>query len=725
MKPQSVPKRLTPQQIGFRFVFRHFACVLLLAGCLSAVPALGSPAGELDPSFGDHGRILLHESEFEEFRGVDVFVDPASGSLLAVGSGWYGNTLLRFSSDGSVDNTFGNQGVVPLDIGDNSLEILDVEQLGDGKLLIAGAMNVYGDPDNVIHGSGLLARMHRDGSLDESFGSNGRAIFQLGGVYEALSEIMVQADGGIVVLGSTDRTGGIERILARYTENGLPDAGFGNGATPGIGVIDVAGIDANLAAIMQQRDGKFMACGNVADITGSSGSSEVLAIRIRPDGVPDSGFGNNGTISIAWQESVQIADCLELADGHLIFAGSSGSGEWQRAATMRLASDGRLDASFGNNGIVLLDTDLPSAATKVLVTSDGALAIAGSKWSPRDDWFSWSDMLVARIDPTSGAIDREFGDRGFTTVDFGSRGYPGVASAARVRQQPDGKLVIIGSQIDLYDNWYPAYSIAITRIDPYGSGSNGWAGLAATYANVPLASDSVTLNLRRTGGSTGQLSVDYRTVDGTATAGVDYVAGSGTVVWSDGELSEKSVSIAVLHAESVTDYRDLIIELFNSSGGLAVDQASISITPSESPSGSPPPATPPPVSSTNGGGGAMGFELCFLIVLAVLGVMKQLASAWRRATPAGLKPRLLRCPLTTTDRIWKISGIACARSSTRSASVNAKAIIQGSHLFDAQPFILCRRRLSLSSPRVLATVCCVRPGHVLIARISRRVRLSK
>lgn len=635
MQVQSAPLRLTPQLTAFRFVFRQFAYALLVAVSLSAIPALGSPGGELDPAFGDHGRILLHQSEFEEFRGVDVFVDRGSGSLLAVASGWYGNALLRFNSDGSLDNAFGNQGVVPLDFGDDRLDILDVEQLADGRLLIAGALNVFGGPDNVIHGTGLLARMHTDGSPDESFGSSGRAVFQLGGVYESLSEIIVQTDGRIVVLGSTDRTGSIERILARYTEDGLPDASFGNSATPGIGVIDVAGIDANLATIVQQSDGKFMACGNATSKTGSPATSQVLAVRIRPDGVRDSEFGNNGMVLLGGRwESIEIGDCLELADGHLIFAGSSGSGARQRAVALRLTPDGRLDAPFGNNGVVVLDTDLPSAATTMLVMSDGALAIAGWQWQPGGGWVSWADMLVARIDPTAGAIDRGFGDRGVTTVDFGTRGYPGVAEPARLRQQPDGKLVVIGTQVDLYD-WYPALSIAITRIDPYGSGSNGWAGLTATHAIVPPAADTAALILRRTGGSTGQLSVDYRTVDGTASSGVDYVASSGTVVWSDGDLSEKTLSIAVLNADPAADFRHFNVELSNSSGGLAVDQATLSISPSESSSGSPPPAappppTPPPGSSTSGGGGAIGSELWFLIALSIFGVVQRS----RRPVPA-------------------------------------------------------------------------------------------
>jgi uncharacterized delta-60 repeat protein len=626
MKTQLTSDRLAPRPNNFHHVFRQLACALLLAASLPGVPALGSPGGELDPAFGDRGRILLREAPFEEFAGVDVFVDPGNGNLLVVADGYHGDRLLRINSDGSLDQSFGNQGTALLDLGNDNLSIADVEWLADGSLLIAGALNVHGDPANVIHGSAFLARMHADGTRDESFGNGGRAALQLGGRYESISEILLQADGRIVVFGSTDRTGSTERILAQYTQDGLPDSSFGFGVTPGVSVVDFAGIAVGLTAIVQQSDAKFLACGYVTSRNGASASNAIVAIRFLPSGAPDSTFGNNGMVLIGgWPDSVKINTCMELADGHFIFAGIAGSDERQRAAVWRITHDGHADASFGANGMAILDTETRSSATAMTVMTDGGLAIAGTRWAPEsqwnpDDygWSLWADMLVARIDPTSGQVDQGFGNQGVTAIDFGTGEYTSRAVASSLTQQPDGKLVIVGSQVDLYD-WYGAYSIALSRVDPYGSGSNGWVSLTDSYAFLPTEGGEVALQLRRTGGSTGQLTVDYRTVADTASAGTDFVATSGTVTWSDGDMSDKTISVTVLSAALAESTVVFNVELFNASGGLAFDQATIVIDRRHSSSGT---------SSTGGGvringgggGGAIGIELWFLMVLTIVGV---------------------------------------------------------------------------------------------------------
>jgi len=616
-----------------------FISVLLLLTGLPAGLALGSPAGELDPAFGDHGRILLRDPPFEELAGVDVFVDPGSGKFTVVADGYNRNILLRFNSDGSLDPDFGVQGMAQLDFGDDDLNVLDVEWLADGKLLIAGALNVYGTPDNVIHGSALLARMLADGTPDLSFGNNGRVILGLGGVYESISEILLQPDGRIVVFGFTIRTGSGERILARYTPDGLLDSGFGNSSTPGISVIDVQGVDAELAAVVQQSDGKFLICGDAGPGAATPDRISLVAIRVQPGGAPDPTFGNDGMLLIGnWQDSVGISACLELADGHVIFTGSAGSDERQRAAAWRMTPDGRLDTGFGAGGMLVLDTNTPSTATAMLIMADSSVAIAGSQWKPstawqgdNNAWLWWSDMLVARFDPTNGEIDLGFGHRGVTIVDFGAQEFASNVYAASLMQQADGRLLVLGAQVDWYD-WYPVYSIAIARIDPYGAGSNGLVGLIDTFVSAPAAGGEVELRLRRTGGSTGQLTVDYRTVADTAAEGQDYVATSGTVTWSDGDMDEKTISITVLSPGQPADGKNFNVALSNSSGGLAIDRARIYIPSSKASTGGGGSGggSNPPVGTvaSSGGGGAIGIELWLLMVLWVFGVA-------RRSYPVG------------------------------------------------------------------------------------------
>ena len=67
-----------------------------------------------------------------------------------------------------------------------------------------------------------------------------------------------------------------------------------------------------------------------------------------------------------------------------------------------------------------------------------------------------------------------------------------------------------------------------------------------------------------------QVTVDYATTDGTATAGVDYTAASGTLSFAAGERS-KTVSVAVLDDAHDEGEETLLLSLSNPSGGRLTD----------------------------------------------------------------------------------------------------------------------------------------------------------
>jgi hypothetical protein len=70
---------------------------------------------------------------------------------------------------------------------------------------------------------------------------------------------------------------------------------------------------------------------------------------------------------------------------------------------------------------------------------------------------------------------------------------------------------------------------------------------SATYT-VGAGGGSVTIQVTRTVGSNGTVGCSYATVNGTAIAGTDYTAVSGTLSWSGGDTSSRSVSIPILPA---------------------------------------------------------------------------------------------------------------------------------------------------------------------------------
>ncbi len=608
---------------------QHLVAILILLSGLYVSVAVATPAGELDPGFGDHGRILLDHKRFEEMQAVAAFQEPLSGKLLIVADGWNRQSLLRFDATGTLDPTFGVDGALPLDFDGDSLYLNDVVRLPDGKFLIAAAMDVYGGPDLIIRGSFLLTRLHIDGTPDRGFGNNGRADAMLGGTYEVFSRLLVQPDGRIVVLGTTDLRKPNEVVLAQFTADGRRVTTFGGGPVAGVAFTDIAGSD-TLASLTLQDDGKLIACGT----TGTTNPS-ILVVRFNSNGSRDTSFGDQGSVKFRnGQNTMESRDCTSMPGGDLVIAGSQGSGSLQRAAVARLTPDGRLDNRFGDNGIAVIANDHPSLAQTLLFMNDGSVAIGGAQFHPNDydeirmfglEWWPRADMLIARIDPASGVLDTAFGNHGMTTIDFGAGNKVSVAYPAQLMQQSDGKLVAVGADIDRYD-WYYWPTIAIARLDPYGAGSNGWAGFANAHFTVAEGDAATEIRIKRTGGSTGSLTVDYRTVDSTAIAPSDYVAMTGTLAWPDGDMSDRSIHVDVVKDDIAEEWEYFEVELFNPNAGVATALASVAIqgttdAGSSGGGGGGSGVTAGGIGAANtasgsSGGGAAGIE--FLMLLALL-----------------------------------------------------------------------------------------------------------
>jgi uncharacterized delta-60 repeat protein len=70
-------------------------------------------------------------------------------------------------------------------------------------------------------------------------------------------------------------------------------------------------------------------------------------------------------------------------------------------------------------------------------------------------------------------------------------------------------------------------------------------GIATPAVEVDESAGFARVVLRRSIGDAGAVSVDYATADGTATAGLDYHAVSGTVRWAAGDSADKTLAIAI------------------------------------------------------------------------------------------------------------------------------------------------------------------------------------
>lgn len=204
--------------------------------------------GKPDATFGTKGRATLKLSEFGD--GIsDVAVQP-DGKIVAGGvtgtedrngGGIY--TLLRFNPDGSLDKTFGEDGIV-------------------SEPSLATLTRFAVQPDGKIVGGDFrfsVVRHNPDGSVDKSFGTNGVTKADFGGGDGAASSLALQPNGRVVVAGSIGSHADSVFALARFNPDGTPDTTFGTGGT------ERTRLDgpAEATDVVIQADGKISAVGRV------------------------------------------------------------------------------------------------------------------------------------------------------------------------------------------------------------------------------------------------------------------------------------------------------------------------------------------------------------------------------------------------------------------------------------------------------------------------------
>ena len=370
---------------------------LLLLGM--PLPALTDP-GDLDPSFGPGGRVL---TDLGGGDGASALVVQPDGKVVAAGGSTVNFALARYHPDGSLDNSFGNAGVVLTDFGAPSRAQALLLQ-SDTKLVAAGAT---GDNHDFA-----LARYHPDGSLDSSFGNGGLVVTDLGGGTDDAGAftLVVQPDGKLVVAGASTEN----FALARYHPDGSLDSGFGNGGV----VLTDFGAASGADALILQPDAKLVAAGRISLL----GGGDFALARYNTDGRLDSSFDGDGRVLTDLGGPARAL--LLQPDGKLVAAG----GSFTDFALVRYNPNGSLDTAFGDAGLVLTDFGPSGEAFALGGQPDGKLVAAGG---------SSGNFALVRYNPDGGR-DTSFGDGGLVRTDLSG-------SARALVLQPDGKLVAAGS----------------------------------------------------------------------------------------------------------------------------------------------------------------------------------------------------------------------------------------------------------------------------------------
>lgn len=159
------------------------------------------------------------------------------------------NALLLNAQPGTLDNTFGNNGIVITNFGNGGDWGWAITTQTDGKIIVVGGVDILGNFDQDFG----VARYNLDGSLDNTFGSDGLISTAIGSDYDEAYSVAVQQDGKILVAGQSWIIN-TDFALVRYNQDGSLDNSFGS---DGIVLTDFGSFEDSAQAIVIQQDGKY------------------------------------------------------------------------------------------------------------------------------------------------------------------------------------------------------------------------------------------------------------------------------------------------------------------------------------------------------------------------------------------------------------------------------------------------------------------------------------
>jgi uncharacterized delta-60 repeat protein len=229
----------------------------------------------------------------------------------------------------------------------------------------------------------------------------------------------VQPDGKtVVLLSAEDASNSV--IVVRLDADGTLDEGFSDGGVLNTGMTGTA----KCTDIELQPDGRLL-------LSGSDRSIDYAVWRFDQDGARDMTFGVDGESKLP-DGNLGIACEMALQpDGQIVTGGGVGG----LPVFARFSTDGVLDTSFGDGGVVRPASWQGVQVHDLAVRPDGRILAGGDRLRPDSD--QPESFVFTQLRPTGG-LDTGFGDGGTAVVTLR-------AGLADMVLRSDGRLVVVGS----------------------------------------------------------------------------------------------------------------------------------------------------------------------------------------------------------------------------------------------------------------------------------------
>lgn len=499
------------------------------AGQLSTIGQALSPTGDIllygcNVAEGDTGHSFLKKlahatdadvAASDNLTGVsnlggDWILERSTGAIEA-NSLALDSVAYTLAAEGSLDATFGNGGKVTTAIGtDGNAYARDVLIQADGKIVVVASARTNGDNDFA------LVRYNPNGSLDANFGTDGKVITNFGARDEGY-QVVQQADGKLVVGGWAAVSSHEEFALVRYNTDGSLDTSFG---TAGKLTTDMGGLS-DAFSLALQADGKIVLGGST-----STGNNFAVA-RYDTNGNLDTSFEYDGKVITAVDVTDAVAKVLIQADGKIVAVGSAHNNSTiSDVALIRYNANGSLDSTFDGDGIVKTDFGGWDSINDGVLQADGKIVAVGATLVG-GNW----DMALARYN-SDGSLDTNFGSGGKVITAMGS----GNDEAESVAIQADGKIVVSGyvtgsgNNMDSFVARYNANGTLDTSFDGDGKMILSLnAGLDLMYG-VAIQADGQIVTAGMSAGGVGPQDFAVLRINGTPTITPPPPSGSGKTI---------------------------------------------------------------------------------------------------------------------------------------------------------------------------------------------------
>jgi uncharacterized delta-60 repeat protein len=395
---------------------------------LALGPAAAAGDGGPVRSFGAGGAVSFAPQRFSSGAGVVVDAQGRTlvgatlddGSLLRTRA-----AVLRLLPGGGLDPSFGSGGVAtiapPAPYATTRSEAIALDP--QGRIVIAGEV------DDAVP---AVARLLADGTLDPAFAAGGLLIARgaYGGLPGGWKSVAV-AGPSIVLAGAVDgappfgTSPGRIAVVARITDSGLPDAAFAAG---GFLQVPIDGVTfASTHAVAIDRRGRIVLGIWRATTAAFPGDVAAAVVRITAAGRLDGTFGSGGLVVLGPLQGHAPAVSV-TGTGAILAVGGWSAPTSAVVIAARLQPSGRLDTSFGANG--LLSGDASPAAG--VLDCHGDVLLAGGDG-------------IRRFGP-DGRLDRTFRGAGVPRVAVGATSAAFAPDSLALA--PDGSLVLSGTASD-------------------------------------------------------------------------------------------------------------------------------------------------------------------------------------------------------------------------------------------------------------------------------------